>query len=283
MPRNVTFAISVLLGLFAASPLSAEKVENHYDVTFSVFGKIGVANINMECDNGRYHLHADGRLTGFAASLGQHLKESHDSYGTIVDGIFVPERYVKVRLKDDHRDETIYTFDPGRREITKRRLRERGVLRSRFDIATMSAIQETVIEKSDATEVLPYYAQNDLLSLLFNVRHLIAFMPEGSQRLSHTAGTNNDKGEVLIGNPGSRKRARLRQLMPDNGDRLVTVLINQDIFESEKGELLLNLDSDYFISDAMLQDVVLFGDIHAKRVRKNGLCTLLETAAAQTP
>lgn len=283
MPRNVTFAIPVLLGLFAVTPLSAETLENRYDVTFSVFGKIGVANINMECENGRYHLHADGRLTGFAASVGQHMKESHDSYGTIVDGVFVPEHYVKVRLTDNRRDETIYTFNAERREITKRRFRERSVLRSRFDIATMSAIQETVIEKSASTEVLPYYARNDLLSLLFNVRHLIAFMPEGSQRLSHTAGTNNEKGEVMIGNPGSRKRARLKQLMPDNGDRLVTVLINQDIFESERGELLLSLDDDYLISDAMLQDVVLFGDIHAKRVRKSGLCTSLKTAAAQLP
>jgi hypothetical protein len=283
MPRNVTFAIPVLLGLFAVTPLAAEKLENRYDITFSLFGKIGVANINMECENGRYHLHADARLTGFAASVGQHMKETHDSYGTIAEGVFIPEHYVKVRLTDNRRDETIYAFDAERREITKRRLRERGVLRSHFDIATMSPVQETVIEKSASTEVLPYYAQNDLLSLLFNVRHLMASMPEGSQRLSHTAGTSNEKGEVLIGNPGSQKRARLKQLMPDNNGRLVTVLINQDIFESKRGELLLNLDNDYLISDAMLQDVVLFGDIHAKRVRKSGLCTSLSTAAVQLP
>lgn len=283
MPRKVIFAVAALLGLFATAALSAEKVENRYDVTFSLFGKIGEANINMECDKGRYHLHADGRLTGLAASVGKNLKESHDSYGTIVDGLFVPERYVRVRIKEGRRDETVYTFDSERREITKRRVRERAVLRSHFDIATMSAVQETEIETSDTTELLPYYAKNDLLSLLFNVRRLIVSMPEGSQRISYTAGTNNEKGEVLIGNPGDRKRARLKELMPNNEDRLVTVLINQDIFESDRGELLLNLDCDYLISDAMLRNVVLFGDIHAKRVRKSGLCTSFRTAASQLP
>jgi hypothetical protein len=53
--------------------------------------------------------------------------------------------------------------------------------------------------------------------------------------------------------------------MPGNEDRLVTVVVDQDIFESDRGELYVSLDSDYLAIEAMLKDVLLFGDIRAVR------------------
>ena len=44
------------------------------------------------------------------------------------------------------------------------------------------------------------------------------------------------------------------------------VIINDDIFASEKGELLVNLRDDGIVQQAVLKDVLFFGDIRGEIV-----------------
>ncbi|MDX1295338.1 MAG: DUF3108 domain-containing protein [Sulfurimonadaceae bacterium] len=263
----------ILLTLLTAilTPLTAATISGAYDVSFSVFGKIGEATVFMKEEKGDYHIHIDGKLTGFAASLGQNRRESHDSYGRIVDGIFVPDKYVKKRLSDKRDETTVYTFDHVQKKVTKQRTKVRRYTMNRFDAATMAIAEVPQIEKQVSESVMPYYAANDLMSLFFNVRHFLKEIPRGGKSIQHSVGATNDKGEVVITNPEGKKRAKLAKLMPDNQDRLITVVVDQDIFESDKGELYINLDKDYLAIEAMLKDVLLFGDIRAKRVSHSGI------------
>jgi hypothetical protein len=254
----------------AVTTLSAGTISGSYDVSFSVFGKIGEASVFMKEDEGRYHIHIDGKLTGMAASLGQNRRESHDSYGQIVEGIFIPDKYIKKRLSDKRDETTVYTFDHEAKKVIKHRTKVRRYTMNRFDAVTMAIAEVPQVEKKVSEAEMPYYAANDLLSLFFNVRHFLKEIPRGSQSIQHSVGATNDKGIVVITNPEGKKRAKLAKLMPDNDDRLITVVVDQDIFESDKGELYINLDKDYLAIEAMLKDVLLFGDIRAKRVSHSG-------------
>ncbi len=261
----MSFKSLLFLSLFTPAWLGAATLSGHYDITFSVFGKIGEADVSMTQEGERYHIHIDGRLTGLAADLANNRREAHDSYGRIVDGVFLPERYVKVRSTDTRNDTLVYTFDHHAKSVLKSRTKEYTRTESRFDISKMGMVEIPRKVKHTSEAPLPYYAANDLLSLFFNVRHYLKEIPEGEQSVRHSVGAANSEGKILITNPSGEKRRMLAELMPDNEDRLITVVVDQDIFESEKGELFINLDADYLVIEAMLKDVLLFGDIRAKR------------------
>ena len=57
-----------------------------------------------------------------------------------------------------------------------------------------------------------------------------------------------------------------QKLELEKGDFL-TVILNDRIFASAKGELLINLDSSGLCEKAILEDVLLFGDIVGKRIK----------------
>lgn len=259
-----------LLCVAAAVQLQAASVSALYDISFSVFGKIGESKVSYEHGSRFYHIHVEGYLTGAAASIGQNRREVHDSYGTIKDGVLIPDLYKKSRHSNNRNEETYYIFDHENSTIGKYRFREKSYMDTEFDPSTMSMIETEKTEKNNSVDTLPYYAQNDVLSLFFNIRTLLKEIPRGGQKITHTAGSKNEKGEMLIANPAGEKRLELAELMPENEDRFITVVIDQDIFSSDKGELYINLDSDYLAEEAMLKDVLLFGDVRGQRVWQKG-------------
>jgi hypothetical protein len=47
----------------------------------------------------------------------------------------------------------------------------------------------------------------------------------------------------------------------------MTVIIHQKIFASNRGELMLAIGKDGIVEKAVLKDLVMFGDLVAKRIR----------------
>lgn len=259
-----------LLILLVSITLQAQTIAARYDVTFSVFGKIGEANVMFEHANGRYHIKVDAGLTGTAASLGQHRREIHESFGHIKAGVLVPELYKKQEYSDFYHYDTYFVFYPDATPVQEFRIREKKERENRMDIAKMRFYSEEVIKHSHSQKNIAYQANNDLLSLFFNVRTYLKSIPKGAHKIIHAVGGRNDKGEILVTNPDGTKRQLLHELMPQHENRLITVVIDQDIFKSDKGELFISLDKNYLAKEAMLKDVLLFGDIHGYRVWQEG-------------
>jgi len=262
--------MKTLILLFITLSLYANTIAARYDVTFSVFGKIGEAYVEFEQNKGRYYIKVDGKLTGTAASMGQNRREIHESFGLIKEGVLVPELYKKQELSDFYHYETYFVFYPDNQPVQEYRIREKTERENRVDIAKMQFYSEEVTKHSSSHKNIPYQAQNDLLSLFFNIREYLKTIPEGNYKIIHAVGGRNNKGEILVSNPSGEKRKMLKELMPSNENRLITVVIDQDIFKSDKGELFIALDKNYLAKEAMLKDVLLFGDIHGYRVWQEG-------------
>jgi hypothetical protein len=259
-------SLFILLSLF--SILSAEKISALYDVKFSIFGKIGEAYVSYFHQDGRYHIYVDAALKGKAAAIGQHRREIHESFGIINNGILIPELYKITRSSDHFYNRTFFVFYPHTQIVEEHRLREKDVKNSTFNIHTFSYDDTITREKSSGMKRLDFYADNDLQSIFFNVKSILKTLNIGDKKIVHAVGGSNKKGEILITNPQGEKRQELATLMPDHDNKLITVLINQDIFKSDKGELYISLDDDFLVKEAMLKDVLLFGDIHAYRMWK---------------
>lgn len=259
----------LLLTLGLIGTLQAALIEATYDVSFSVFGKIGEAKVSLETYDRFYHIKVDAGLTGAAARIGQNRREIHESFGVIRGDLLVPELYKKVRRSNHRHEDTYYVFNLDN-TIEKIRFREKKVNGTRFDTTLFKIVDEERIEKSESSETLPYPANNDLLSLFFNVRTLLKTIPRGQEQTEQAVGAKSENGTITITNPAGKKREELAKLMKDHEDRFITVVINQDIFQSDRGELYINLDADLLAKEAMLKDVLLFGDIRGKRVWQKG-------------
>ncbi len=259
---------SVLLIILSVYSLWGQTISAGYDVTFSIFGKIGEADVYFWQQDGRYAIRVDAGLTGEAASLGSHRREIHESFGIIKEGALYPELYKITRSSDHYYNQTFFVMYPDEKRVEEHRLKEKYLKESHFDIKAFKIVETPKTIKRYSMKELDYYAPYDLLSLFFNVRTLLGSMNEGDSRVIHAVGGSNKKGEVLVTNPAGAKRQELARLMPQNDNRLITVVINQDIFKSDKGELYINLDETLLIREAMLKDVLLFGDIHGYRIWK---------------
>ncbi len=257
----------ILLTILSLSIVSLHSatISARYDISFSIFGKIGEANVRYEHDDRFYYIYVDAGLIGAAASMANNRREVHESFGIIKEGLLIPELYKKTRTSD-HRHEESYFVPMPNKSIQKFRFREENIYSSHFDLSKMSYIKEKSVKKSSSLKKLPYRANNDLLSLFFNINSILNDIPEGKRKIEHAIGARNDKGEIIITNPAGKKRRELAELMPNNENRLITVVVDQDIFKSGQGELYLNLDKDHLAIDAMLKDVLLFGDVKGKRV-----------------
>lgn len=255
--------------LLLTTILHATSIAAKYDISFSIFGKIGEANVQFEHDDRFYHIYVDAGLVGTAASIANHRTETHESFGFIKAGVLIPTLYKKTR-SSDHRYQESYFVTMPNGSIEQFRFNRKNVSKSHFDFKKMKSIKSMEIERSESHKKLPYRAKNDLLSLFFNIQKILSTIPQGSKKIEHAVGARNDRGEILITNPSGKKRQELDRLMPNNEDRLITVLIDQDIFKSGQGELYLNLDEDHLAIEAMLKDVLLFGDVKGTRVWMKG-------------
>jgi hypothetical protein len=79
------------------------------------------------------------------------------------------------------------------------------------------------------------------------------------------ASSKNENKEVEIAIPKGKKLARAKKLLKTNIDNILLVNINQKIFSSSKGELIIVLAKDGLCQKATLKDVSFFGDIRGIR------------------
>ena len=112
-------------------------------------------------------------------------------------------------------------------------------------VSTTHAVTE-VVERIE-----PYDAEDDLLTLYFNARKTLAQLPANTSASLPAAGTGH--GVVRI----------MSTAVPMH----YILYLDQDIFQSREGEMSIETDKAFYIKEAVLKDVFLFGDLKVQRAR----------------
>ncbi|WP_200763570.1 DUF3108 domain-containing protein [Nitrosophilus alvini] len=236
--------------IFLSLSLSAQIIEAEYRVGYGLFGKVGNSKAFFEKKDRIYRIRVVAKATGFAKVLSGGRVEIYESRGKVIDGILVPLVYKKEKITSNKYESKLYKFDHENRKIYLRTI----------------YIKNGKTDK-DVKEVLKYYAKEDVLSLYFNLKKY--FEKEKKEHYTFFAvGGNRKDGRVDVEIPKGKKLQKLRRLMGNIEGKYLTVTLNQKIFASKKGELFIVMDSDGITKKALLKDVVLFGDITGKLVRK---------------
>ena len=236
--------------LFLSSISYAETITANYKVEFGVFGEIGIANATLTKDENSYEISVELEATGMAKTLSRDRKEHHISKGHIENGLMISDMYQVIKSHGNKTTNKLYTVNHVTKTVTKEYKRwKNGKL------------------TKDETTTVDYYSQDDLLTLYFNLDHKIADKTMSSNYTFTAVGAEKQNGSVDVQIPSSSELSEFKEAVGEEVDSwYARAIIHQDIFSSDKGELLLRIGKDGITEKAVLKDLVFFGDIRAIRL-----------------
>ncbi|MFA6188116.1 MAG: DUF3108 domain-containing protein [Sulfuricurvum sp.] len=234
-----------LLLLFAQLA-SGKILSATYEVSFGILQTMGIAQTQFEIkDDQTYNIYVTAKTTGIAKFLSNNRVEMYESRGIVKNGKLVPSVFVKTRQTNSNKTVKTYTFDHENKVVLTQ------------TIETKNGQSHTDNDKND------YYAQEDFLSLFFNLKNY-------SKQQNYTfyaIGGNKKDGRIDAVYPKNEELSEIKKALEMEEGTFLKVILNDRIFASRNGELLINLDSEGLCEKAVLEDVLLFGDIVGKRVK----------------
>ena len=235
----------IILIFLITTSIFASDISAKYKVTFGIFGEIGIANTNLHVEAKTYKITVHAKTTGIANMLSGEREEWYESVGIIKDEILIPDYYKKIVQRYSSSDGKTILKKDIKKYIFSHDTKELHVEKTKFkgDSRTFEK------KKGD------YYAPNDLLSLFFNFKKILPSLDVKSDSTFYAVGANKTDGRI------DEKPLHVKDELDWKSGHLMRVVVNDKIFASEKGELLINLRDDGLCKQAVLKDVIFFGDI----------------------
>ncbi len=242
----------IVLIFFLSTFIFATDISAKYRVSFGIFGELGIAYTSLHVDEkSKYKIALHAVTTGLANFLSGEREEWHISEGKVnKDGVLIPAYYKKIVQR--------YTSIKGK-VVLKKDIRKYIFNHEKKELK----VQKTIFRgdrKEYSQKDGDYYAPNDLLSLFFNFKKMLPSLEVKTASKFYAVGANKTDGRIDV------------IPLKDSDDldwkegHLMRVIINQKIFASKNGELLLNLGDNGLCKQAVLKDVLLFGDIRGELI-----------------
>ncbi len=230
------------------SVLPAKTLKANYDVTYGIVGKIGEAKARLESNGKTYTIDIGMTATGLAATLSGNRKEHHRSVGHIESGLLVSDHYEVTRRYRNTRVVKTYTIDHRKKKVLKRyqKYRDGKLVKNEHNI-------------------LDFYSKDDLLTLYFNLDRLLPDKHKSGTYHFTAVGAERQKGRVTVILPTHKEKKVYALKLGSGAAWYATAIIHQKIFTSKEGHLQLAVGRDGIAKKALLEDLILFGDITATR------------------
>jgi hypothetical protein len=231
-----------------ASLIEAKSLEASYTIKYGLLGQMGIAQAKKSMENKKYHIDLVAKTTGMARFLSGSREEFFQSIGVVEDGLLKPSEYRHKVVRNSQEaqglqgwksvekvSETIYEFDHENKVVVRKRVKSK-------DGKVYSSVHED----------LEYYAPDDLLSLFFNFSTRMESLEDNG--LLYAVGANKKDGSLHV-----------KFLGQSGGEKEYLAILNEPIFASKDGALHVSLDNEGLCTKAILENVLLFGDIRAIR------------------
>jgi len=246
--KKILMVLSLLLSF--SLMLQAETITAKYKVEFGIIGEIGIAKATLVRDTKNYQIDVALKATGIAKILSGNRQEHHISKGHIENGMMVSDMYQIIKSHGSKKSNKIYRINHQTKRVSKEHKRWKN------DKMTM-----------DENTTIDFYSKDDLLTLYFNLDKKIVNKVKSHNYNFKAVGAEQQGGSVDVIIPKKRELDDLKELLGGAKDSwYARAIIHQDIFSSDKGELLLDIGKNGITQKAVLKDVIFFGDIRAKKI-----------------
>lgn len=236
--------------LFLSVFVYAKSIDVNYGVSFGAVGELGKANIHLNESKNRYIINIKAKTTGMVNVMSGNRQETHISEGRIVNGRYIADKYSVHISRTNKIKEKIYTINHKTKTVIKRIIKkENGKI------------------VSDVSEKLSFYSQDDILSMYMNIPKLIS--PSSSTAKIYrfkAVGAENQDGMIEIFVPSISALPVYKKELNDGAVWYFKAIIHQPIFASKRGEFMIAMNKDGVTQKAVLQDLILFGDLVARKL-----------------
>ena len=257
----------VLLILVLHLHLYAQSIKNItavYEITFGIAGQVGTVHTSIRSKDGHYQIEAKGETKGIVKALGGERLDIQKSVGLIIDDNLVPLQYTKSRQTATKKRTKRYDFNHQNRTIT---VYEQEIKKAK-QLSAIDAVFGKTIDDIQYTESisekerkLDSYTKNDLLTLFFNLKKILGGSLDNIKFTKlYAAGTNKRDKYIQIYTPSQPTLSQIQKELGADG-HILAVNLNQKIFLSKKGNLILKLDDEGICTKAILKDILFLGDV----------------------
>ena len=236
--------------VFTTLNLMSETIKADFKVEFGIFGQIGIANATLTKEENSYEIDVELKATGISKTLSGNRVERHISKGHIENGMMISDLYQVIKSYKRKTINKVYTINHETQTVTKEyKYWKNGKL------------------KKDEHTTLEFYSKDDLLTLYFNLDEKIVNKQESKSYRFTAVGAERQSGAVEVVIPEEKELDEFHDALGKNREGwYARAIIHQDLFSSDKGELLLHIGEDGITEKAVLKDLIFFGDIRATRL-----------------
>ena len=212
-----------------------------YEISYAIFGTIGESEARLVIDPkaATYRITIEAKAKGLAKLMSNRRIERYISRGIVRNNLLIPQIFETDTKKGNYfREHHIYRFNHTAKKVFH------------FERITIKR------DEKEREETLSYWAEDDILTLFFNLHHYVKRGTcKGSFCRLKAVGANDKDGLVDISPKG----------------KYLKVILHRRIFASRHGEIYVHMRKDGIADFAMLKDVIFFGDVKAKAItiRKN--------------
>jgi len=104
------------------------------------------------------------------------------------------------------------------------------------------------------------------LTLYFNLDYSVKEKHKHKKYVFKAVGAEKQQGKVTVQIPKKKDLPTYYETLGNNSAWYATAIIHQKIFSSQEVRLLLGVAKDGIVNQAVLKDVIFFGDIQGVRV-----------------
>ncbi|MCF6310471.1 MAG: DUF3108 domain-containing protein [Sulfurimonas sp.] len=258
---------NILILLLLVCSLFAEGFTTRYDVNVGMFGRVGYADLTLKEDGDNYEAKLSAIMVGIAAVLTGNWVETFTSSGKIIDGRYVPNKFVKTQTRTTRSRIQTYYFNHDKKEIKLIQDKTKVVSHAKFSPVDFKIYYEDVNETSHKELILDNYLQDDSLSAYFNAKLNCNAKKKVYNLLAVAA--RNDKNNVTLSYlVGQEKESALLNFSNDIKD-IYNIHVEPFDKDDEIVDVLVAFDKDGDMKEALLGEVFWIGKITANRVENN--------------
>ena len=226
-------AIFTALLLFVS--LHAGDNSAKYDISMKMLGEIGKSTLTMDVNKDKYtikmHLQMHKSLSD--------VEHNYESYGTVLNGVYKPERFVKYIREGDSEETNYYIFDYKKKQIQKyTTIKEKKSL-----IAGLFSSDEIV--KTETYKLITDFSPNDTLTTFLNAEQLLA-----------------GRDEMPVTSVGFRKNERKISLYRENGEFRVSIV---DKEQNDDYSIIVAVAPDGLVKKIMIKEYTMLGTVNVAR------------------
>lgn len=256
-----------LIILLFANYVFAKDISIRYDVNVGMFGRVGYADLRLKEDGENYEAKLSAIMVGVAAVLTGNWVETFTSSGKIIDGRYIPNKFVKTQTRTTRNRIQTYYFNHDKKEIKLIQDKTKVVSHAKFSPIDFKIYYEDVNETSHKELILDNYLQDDSLSAYFNAKLNCNAKKKIYNLLAISA--RNDKNNVTLSYlVGQEKESALLNFSNDIKD-IYNIHVEPFDKDDETVDVLVAFDKNGDMKEALLGEIFWIGKITANRVYQN--------------